>query len=753
LGAFSSICVGLFGAYAFTAAYALILWARDRRARLPLLVAAHAVSAAALALSLLWISRASTVGAMQMAVTVRVWTIVATGLSVTAMLALASRQPMAPWLGGLGAYMAALLAWRHYSAPFAADVVGVQRVVSLGEWVWAPVRAPGLAYLGMLGLLALVAAFALLSATRLWKSDRFAGVLLGITALAGLLLAPRLSLIQAGLMTSQLIVLVLQLAIVLLGVVLLAREHESRARTALAAERLYRGMFDQSYQFLGVLDLEGRVLDANRTSLASVGLTVAEVRGQRFEDTAWWQGSADRFRLREALADAAAGVARRFEASYISGAGPRLIDFSVRPLRNASGTVIRLIPEARDITEERAAQEAHRKADLQLQQSQKLEAVGQLAGGIAHDFNNLLTVIHGFAGLLAATPEARARGMELEQIQAASERAMSLTRQLLTFSRHAVTDDQVLDINALVQRAEPLLGRMLGADVALTVSLGSDAPRTKADPAQLERVLINLVANARDAMTDGGRLRIITGRLDPATAPERLRSLPGAAMLTVSDTGHGMSPDVVARLFEPFFTTKGPGRGTGLGLAVVDRVVKQAGGLVDVVSAPGAGTTFTIALPAVTGTEDASEGTLASPGQARTSPTADAPGGETVLVVDDEPPVRHLAAAVLLQRGYRVLEAGDPSQALEVARAHGAPIDLLLADVVMPGGSARTIAEGLASQSPPPRVLYMSGYPADEVVRRGVATGTSSFLQKPFTPDRLAQLVRSLLDAPPTDAD
>jgi CheY-like chemotaxis protein len=255
-------------------------------------------------------------------------------------------------------------------------------------------------------------------------------------------------------------------------------------------------------------------------------------------------------------------------------------------------------------------------------------------------------------------------------------------------------------------------------------------------------VLINLVANARDAMPRGGRLSVTTGCISSATAPGRLREMDGAALLTVSDTGEGMSPDVLARLFEPFFTTKPPGTGTGLGLAVVDRVVRQAGGLVDVASTPGAGTTFSVALPAA-------GGEMVSVALPVTAPAPS--GGQTVLVVDDEMPVRQLAVTILAQCGHVAIEAGSVEEALVVAAGHDGPIDLLLTDVVMPGGSPGSIVDGLVARQGHVRVLYMSGYPADEMVRRGVATGVSSFIQKPFTPDGLARRVRTLLQAPVSD--
>ncbi|WP_396625835.1 PAS domain S-box protein [Luteitalea sp.] len=396
----------------------------------------------------------------------------------------------------------------------------------------------------------------------------------------------------------------------------------------------------------------------------------------------------------------------------------------------------------RDISDRERAEAARRQLEAQLQQSQKLEAVGQLAGGIAHDFNNLLTVINGFSDLLLTAPDMQNRQGEIGQIRAAGERAASLTRQLLTFSRHAVVEQHVMSLNDMVMRSENLLRRLLREDVDLSVELATELPCIKADPGQLERVLMNLVVNARDAMPDGGILTITTAVHDAARDEVdgvRLPEAPaGWVVLTVSDSGLGMPPEVQARLFEPFFTTKAPGRGTGLGLAVVDGVVKKAGGVITVASAQGKGTTFSLFFPITlkAATEDAAEVVTA----------VGVGGGETLLVVEDEPAVRTLAVAALTRQGYRVLQAASPPEALAVARTHAAPIDLLLSDVVMPGGSATSIIDGLADTYPSLKVLFMSGYPADEAVRRGVVAGEANFLQKPFTPTSLTTRVRQLLD-------
>ena len=739
MGSFTLACVGLTGAYAFVAIYALILWARDRQSVLPLASAIHAALAAGFALALLRVAHATSPVAMQAAVTLRMFSGLALLIATAALLSVFAGLRATPLVRGLGLVAMAVLATRLSGGGWARDVVGVEPVQVLGELVSSPVRIGGPTYGAMVVLVVGAALFSVYCAHRVWRTDRLAAGILLAASVVVLVVTPLVSGLRPLDMQGQLLLLLLQVSFVFLGVLLIAREHEARAEVAVSAERLYRAMFDQTYQFVGLLDLDGRVIDVNQTALDAVAAPLSAVYGMRFEDTPWWVGSPDAGRVRQAIEAAAAGATQRFEFTYMAGRSPRLLDFSIRPLRDERGAVFMLIPEARDITDEREAREAHRRIDEQLQQAQKLEAVGQLAGGIAHDFNNLLTVIHGFANLLATTPEAARRQMELEQIQAASERAMSLTRQLLTFSHHAVSDEQYLDVNALVRRADPLLRRLIGPDITLRLTCGDGLLPVKADPDQLERVLINLAVNARDAMPRGGQLELVTRVPDAQRDHVTLPDAPGWTVLDVIDTGDGMTPDVQARLFEPFFTTKAPGKGTGLGLAVVDRVVTQAQGVVSVSSVLGRGTCFTIYLPGVLEVAPHQESTAA----------LEAPSGgtETILVVDDEVPVRELAAAALTQHGYAVLQAGTPPEALAVARAHVGPIDLLLTDVVMPGGSALAIVEGLTSTHPDLRVLFMSGYPADEAVRRGVAAGEANFLQKPFTPAVLAARVRHLLDA------
>jgi CheY-like chemotaxis protein len=368
-----------------------------------------------------------------------------------------------------------------------------------------------------------------------------------------------------------------------------------------------------------------------------------------------------------------------------------------------------------------------------------MEAVGRLAGGVAHDFNNLLTVINGFCEvLLAELPAGDPRRESVAAIRGAGERAAGLTGQLLAFSRKAIVAPKVLDLNDVVDSVGKMLRRLIGEDVILTTSLAPGLDRVKADPGQVEQVLMNLAVNARDAMPAGGRLMIETGNLElregaryPGLAPGRY------VRLAVSDTGHGMTEEVKARVFDPFFTTKEPGKGTGLGLATVYGIVETYGGHVAVDSEVGAGTTFTILLPAEEAAADRPAGEVQ-----QVAPR----GTETVLLVEDDGAVRRLAQIALEALGYTVLEAASSADAVLAAEVHPGPVHLLLTDVVMPGQGGREVARAVRARHPEVKVLYVSGYTDDAVVRHGVLEATDAFLQKPFTPRRLARKVRAVLD-------
>ena len=389
-------------------------------------------------------------------------------------------------------------------------------------------------------------------------------------------------------------------------------------------------------------------------------------------------------------------------------------------------------------------QQAYRELTLtqdQLLQSQKMEAIGRLAGGIAHDFNNLLTVIAGQTYMLRNQTGAGPVREGVERIEATVERAAELIRQLLAFSRKQVLQPGVLRLNAIVESMVPGLRRVIGEDVELATRLAPRLSHVKADTTQIEQVIMNLAVNARDAMPDGGRLTLETANVTveaPAAAGEPPDVAPGAyVMLAVSDTGIGMDAETRRRLFEPFYTTKEPGKGTGLGLATVYGIVKQSGGHIWVASEPGRGARFTIYLPVAS--EAADVPTPPAPD--------DVPGGhETILLVEDEAEVRALVREVLQERGYRVVEAAGPREALHLASDSTRRFDLLVTDVVMPQMTGPALADLLTAEQPTMPVLFMSGYADSAVVEHGVLQTGRAYLQKPFTPMQLARVVRRVLD-------
>jgi PAS domain S-box-containing protein len=394
------------------------------------------------------------------------------------------------------------------------------------------------------------------------------------------------------------------------------------------------------------------------------------------------------------------------------------------------------------IAERQRTQSALERAESQLRQAQKLEAVGRLAGGVAHDFNNLLSVIVGSAAMLSAGGGLDAKvAQELEEIRRAGERAADLTRQLLAFSRQQVRAPTVLDLNDVIAGMDRMLRRMIGEDVELVTVRGPDLDPIQADAGQIEQVVMNLVVNARDAMPEGGQVRLETANvlIDEAFARAHVGLTPGPhVLLVVTDTGMGIEPAILDKIFEPFFTTKEPGRGTGLGLPTVFGIIKQSGGGVFVESRPGAGCTFRLYFPR---TEQA-------PARAAPTPAAAARGGcETILLVEDDDQVRGLVTRILRKEGYQVIEARRPSEALRLEAELVPALDLVLTDLVMPEMNGRQLAERLRARRPQARVLYMSGYTDHLLDRDGVLEAGLHFLPKPITPAALREAVRAVLDA------
>jgi two-component system, cell cycle sensor histidine kinase and response regulator CckA len=441
-----------------------------------------------------------------------------------------------------------------------------------------------------------------------------------------------------------------------------------------------------------------------------------------------------------------AGTPFDVEAEIITAKGTRLWVRAIgNALRNAEGVITHVHGSVQDVTPWKVAEARHAKLEEQFRQAQKMETVGNLAGGVAHDFNNLMSIVLSYSELAAADLKGddplRA---DLQEIRAAGLRAVALTRQLLAFSRQQVLAPKIVDLGEIVGGMQNMLRRLIGEDVELTVAGAPGLGKVLVDPGQLEQVIMNLAVNARDAMPQGGMLTIETTgvSLDEAYASEHVDVTPGPhVMLAVSDTGSGMDAATQARMFEPFFTTKEKGKGTGLGLATVFGIVRQSGGTIWVYSEPGKGTTFKIYFPLADG---AALADAVPPSSAR----GPARGSETILLVEDDERVRAVTHTILRKYGYSVMEAQNGGEAFLLCEQHTATIHLLLTDVVMPRMSGRQLAERLAPMRPAMKVLYMSGYTDDAIVRHGILDSTIAFIQKPITPEALARKVRDVLDAP-----
>jgi PAS domain S-box-containing protein len=410
------------------------------------------------------------------------------------------------------------------------------------------------------------------------------------------------------------------------------------------------------------------------------------------------------------------------------------IDDSAAPIRDVNGKVAGAVMVFRDITERRRLEE-------HLRQAQKLEAIGRLAAGIAHDFNNILTVITGYSALLLDTPQpAEVQQEFVRRINLAGHRAATLTQQILAFSRKQRLLPSVLSLNNIVWDMSGMVQRLIGEDIEFVIDTAPDLGSVKADPTQLGQVLLNLALNARDAMPYGGKLTVSTAnteRNEPSAGSDPDVKPGKYAVLSVTDTGSGMSEDVLAHVFEPFFTTKEVGKGTGLGLASAHGIVKQSGGHIEVSSQVGVGTMFRVYLPLV------EEPKAEAP---RIDPRQKLKGHETILLVEDEEPVRRMTKLVLQQCGYQVLEAMNGQDAVTLSDGYDGVIHLLITDLVMPQLSGRIVAERLALTRPTMRVLFMSGYTEDLIVTQGVESATADLLHKPFSLDALSKKVREILD-------
>jgi two-component system cell cycle sensor histidine kinase/response regulator CckA len=507
-------------------------------------------------------------------------------------------------------------------------------------------------------------------------------------------------------------------------------ESETTAAALRESEERYRMLFENNPQPMWVYEVPSlRFLAVNDSAVRHYGygrdeflsMTIADIRPEE-----------DRASLAKSVANGPQGLEKSGIWRHRRKDGT-LLDVEITSHGVPFGARNARLVLANDVTERSRLEE-------QLRQAQKLEAIGRLAGGVAHDFNNILNIIMGYAEIvMRRLPFGDPLASKIAEILKAADRAAGLTRQLLAFSRRQVLQPRVLNLNAVVSEMDKMLRPLIGESVALTMRLQEPLGAVKADPGQMEQVIMNLAVNACDAMAEGGTLLLETRDVELDAAYVRLH--PGASvgphvMLAVADTGHGMDPETLARIFEPFFTTKAQGQGTGLGLPTVYGIVEQSGGSVDVESAKGRGTTFRVYLPRAAG--------QALPEK----PTAPAPlqgGCETVLLVEDEPALRGMIRETLEQAGYRVLEGVAPSHALALAASHDGAIDLMLTDVVMPEMSGRQLADRLKSVQPATPVVYMSGYIDDAMGRHGSLEEGTHFLQKPFTPQILLRKLREVL--------
>jgi two-component system cell cycle sensor histidine kinase/response regulator CckA len=516
----------------------------------------------------------------------------------------------------------------------------------------------------------------------------------------------------------------------------ITQRKEAEAKLA-EAEAKYRSLVEESLvgvyliqqdHFVYANDCMARIFGYNRPEL--VGLRVFDLVAPEDRERVL-----DNVRKREA--DEIRSIQYSFHGIRKDGQVIEVEVLGARTTYNGSPAVVGSLV---DVTERNRAQEEQANLRQHLQQAQKMEAVGHLAGGIAHDFNNILGIIIGYSDVVLRDPntpeETRSR---IEEIASAGQRAASLTRRLLAFSRKLVLQPQVLNLNEVIEGVEKMLRRLLGDEIQIRTKLDPNLGLVQADPSQIEQVLLNLCINARDAMPEGGTLTIETAKLDSAEADARFEMPPGPCVkVSVKDTGVGMNDETLSHLFEPFFTTKEPDRGTGLGLATVYGIVKQSGGHVWAQSKLGKGSTFTVCLP-----ETAREPQIRKSDEA---PETSLRGSETVLLVEDAAPLRSLLAHVVEEFGYKVLQAEDGRHAIQVAKRFTGDIAILVTDVSMPRMRGSALAKALARYRPNMRVLFMSGHSDTVIAPDGVLDPGTGFLQKPFTPQELVRKMRELLD-------
>jgi PAS domain S-box-containing protein len=485
-----------------------------------------------------------------------------------------------------------------------------------------------------------------------------------------------------------------------------------------------------------IADLSAKTyLDVNETFENITGYRRDEIVGRTWSEARLWSDPGERDKVLNTLMKE--GSIRNFEFVFQKKSGEVGTGLLSADLIEIAGHQC-AISATVDTTE-------RLRLETQLRQAHKLEGLGRLAGGVAHDFNNLLTVINGYSDLLLkGLPVGDPLYPPVQEINKAGQRAAGLTKQLLAFSRKQVIKPTSLDLNVIVNDSHDMFQRLIGEDIELVISLDPLLGRIMADPDQIQQVIMNLVVNARDAMTDGGRLGITTKNvdLDESSIGAHPDAVPGRyVLMTVTDTGIGMTRETVQRIFDPFFTTKAEGQGTGLGLTMVYGVVRQSGGWIEVSSTPEEGASFHIYLPRID--------TISVQNQAELTTALKLHGTETVLVVEDQEDVRRLTRTILESYGYHVIEAADAEEALSVEKKHPGEIDVLVTDVILPGMNGKALSEHLRVVRPKLRVIFMSGYPKDVISSRGIVERDVAYLLKPFSPDSLAAKVHDVLEGPP----
>jgi PAS domain S-box-containing protein len=513
-------------------------------------------------------------------------------------------------------------------------------------------------------------------------------------------------------------------------------ESELRLTAIKESETRFQAIIENAADIVSIIDFDGISRYISPAVTRVLGLSPTELQGRSFFELVHPDDAlTTRLLMREVSEQP--GTLRSDEVRLRHADGSwRTLHLTAKNLRDVRG-VEAIVVNARDITQQKAL-------ETELRQSQRMETVGQLAGGVAHDFNNLLTAINGRTDFLAESRNLDASEREdVEEIRGAAQRAASLTRQLLAFSRKQVLTPRVIDLNAVVRGMEPMLRRLIGEDIVVQVVEQAGLGHITADTGQLEQILLNLCLNSRDAMPDGGVLKIETANVRPENAEVAITGYEAEnlVLLCVSDTGEGMDDRTKEHIFEPFFTTKPEGKGTGLGLSTVYGIVKQSGATITVESAVGRGTTFRIYFPRT---------------EAELSPPEIRPlrqgGSERLLLVEDDRAVRELAERIFRERGYKVTATADGKDAFHAFVAQADQIDLVVTDLIMPGMSGRELVQALHQIRPDLKALYVSGYTEDEIVRRGLHDPSVAFLQKPFTAEVLLAKVRAVLDAHPSSA-